>query len=621
MHPQLSKYRAVITLDTEYRTTPYGHVVPVCMCATDIVSGQRWQIWEDGQMEENPLPVGSDVLYVSYAAPAEWSYFLAQGRDLPENILDLYILHKLQANGWREFRDGKMRDMKCNLLQMMAENGLAESAYTPEQKKIWRNVINDHAEYTPAQRQGILDYCSADERDLQLLLPKLLPQFDLEVLLRLGDFTRVLGWMEFNGIPVDVSLCRRLQKHWTEILVGIAQRSGLPVFRYDEKGVHLDEGLYAAYIDSLGFGEEFPRSKKTKKFSKSVSKKAKDQPNLFSMARKHPELQPLYETLELLQNYKNFTPPIGPDGRWRAPNVPWEQKTGRVTPKGANLFRMHSWFRFLIQPPPGRALAYIDLISAEYGIGGILSGDESMIGTYTDVIEGRAESPYLVTGKKLGILPPAATKKHPKYKPCKSTELGQMYGQTPQGCAAANNIDIDLATEFQHGHRQLYHKYWSYTSWRIREARGSGIIRTPLGYSMNVNRTVENNTLLNWSCQATCAEIMRLATSRMVDEGLSICITVHDAVLIEADEAEIAAHTEIAKECWRWASEKVLGFRMESDCKIIRSGERYEDDDGQEQWNKIMKLLIQAEAEAEQSLTGLHDLSERNGLRESDVYR
>ena len=123
---------------------------------------------------------------------------------------------------------------------------------------------------------------------------------------------------------------------------------------------------------------------------------------------------------------------------------------------------------------------------------------------------------------------------------------------------------------------------------------------------MNVNRTVENNTLLNWSCQATCAEIMRLATSRMVDEGLSICITVHDAVLIEADDAEIEAHIEIAKECWRWASEKVLGFRMESDCKIIRNGERYEDDDGREEWEKIMELLIQAEGEVEQNLTGLY---------------
>jgi hypothetical protein len=43
-----------------------------------------------------------------------------------------------------------------------------------------------------------------------------------------------------------------------------------------------------------------------------------------------------------MQNYKQFVPLLGPDGRWRAPNVPWKQKTGRVTPEGPNLFSMHS---------------------------------------------------------------------------------------------------------------------------------------------------------------------------------------------------------------------------------------------------------------------------------------
>jgi DNA polymerase I len=106
-----------------------------------------------------------------------------------------------------------------------------------------------------------------------------------------------------------------------------------------------------------------------------------------------------------MQNYKQFVPPLGPDDRWRAPNVPWNQKTGRVTPEGPNVFSMHSYFRFLIKPPPGRAVAYIDLISAEYGVGGVLSHDEKMVETYRDVIEGRAESPCLVTGKKMGMIP------------------------------------------------------------------------------------------------------------------------------------------------------------------------------------------------------------------------
>jgi hypothetical protein len=43
-----------------------------------------------------------------------------------------------------------------------------------------------------------------------------------------------------------------------------------------------------------------------------------------------------------MQNYKQFVPLLGPDGRWRAPNVLWKQKTGRVTPEGPNLFSMHS---------------------------------------------------------------------------------------------------------------------------------------------------------------------------------------------------------------------------------------------------------------------------------------
>ena len=40
------------------------------------------------------------------------------------------------------------------------------------------------------------------------------------------------------------------------------------------------------------------------------------------------------------------------------------------------------------------------------------------------------------------------------------------------------------------GHRRLYSKYWEYTAWRIREARGEGFIKTPFGYSMHVHRTV-----------------------------------------------------------------------------------------------------------------------------------
>lgn len=116
---------------------------------------------------------------------------------------------------------------------------------------------------------------------------------------------------------------------------------------------------------------------------------------------------------------------------------------------------------------------------------------------------------------------------------------------------------------------------------------------------MHVHRGVEDNTLLNWPMQAACAEILRLATTRMVDMGLSICITVHDAVLLEAPLEEIDEHVEIAKESWRWASEKVLRFRLDADAKIVRYPDRYTDQDGTEAWNQMVQFLEEIEKEDE----------------------
>lgn len=173
---------------------------------------------------------------------------------------------------------------------------------------------------------------------------------DLNRQLLLGDFTRVLAWMDFNGIPVDIPSCHRLQGAWPTILEMLVRKCesthDYDVFRFEEDGRPvLDEKLYANLIVREGLEGSWPRSVRTQKFSKSISKKRKDQPNLRTMAKKHERFQGLLDVVELLQNYKRFDLPIGPDGRWRAPNIPWTQKTGRVTPAGANLFRMHAWFR------------------------------------------------------------------------------------------------------------------------------------------------------------------------------------------------------------------------------------------------------------------------------------
>jgi DNA polymerase I len=100
---------------------------------------------------------------------------------------------------------------------------------------------------------------------------------------------------------------------------------------------------------------------------------------------------------------------------------------------------------------------------------------------------------------------------------------------------------------------------------------------------------------LNWPMQAACAELLRLATSRMVDEGLSICVTAHDAVLLEAALEDIERHVEIAKECWRWAAERLLTFRLDADAQIVRYPDRFTDEDGTELWNQLIEFLEEVE--------------------------
>ena len=71
---------------------------------------------------------------------------------------------------------------------------------------------------------------------------------------------------------------------------------------------------------------------------------------------------------------------VGADGRNRMMLSPFRARTGRNQPSNSKfIFGPSTWLRGLIQPPPGRALAYVDWSSQEVAIVAALSGDEKMI--------------------------------------------------------------------------------------------------------------------------------------------------------------------------------------------------------------------------------------------------
>jgi DNA polymerase I-like protein with 3'-5' exonuclease and polymerase domains len=195
-------------------------------------------------------------------------------------------------------------------------------------------------------------------------------------------------------------------------------------------------------------------------------------------------------------------------------------------------------------------------------------------------------------------VPPDATKKsHPEERKLyKGGMLGAQYGQTPMGLSRNAGIPLWVAEKVHRDLRRVYRRYWQWSENEVLRAQISRQISTPLGWKMPVDKETPSTTLSNFPMQAACAEIMRLAASFMVDEGLALCATVHDAVLIEAPIGQIDTDVEAAKRCWAKASEIVLGgFALDADAKIVRYPEVYHDEDGEEMWNRLLGVLADLE--------------------------
>ncbi len=83
-----SRYSEVWVWDSEFVPVPGWRVIPVCVAATELKSGESLDLFLDhaGQRAENPLPFGPDALHIVYNAGAELSFALAMGWCLPHHI-------------------------------------------------------------------------------------------------------------------------------------------------------------------------------------------------------------------------------------------------------------------------------------------------------------------------------------------------------------------------------------------------------------------------------------------------------------------------------------------------------------------------------------------------------
>jgi len=539
------------------------------MVAWELASGRRVRLWQDEFPASPPYSIGSDSLFVAFAASAEFSCSLVLGWPRPVAVLDPYVEFRQLSNGVTPPGDVK-------LLNVLPAYGI--QAIPEADKDYWRKLVLRGGPWSREERQGILDYCETDVDVTSKLLEAMLPEIDLPRALLRGRYMHAVACMEHVGVPVDMPLWHRLQQRWDSIKAELIAEV---------------DATYGVYVDG---------SFNTRKFVEYLNKEGIPWPVLKSgdleltdkvfdkMSDSFPQLRQLHYLRNALDKLKLSSFTVGRDGFNRAWLRPFWTITGRNNPSPAEfIFGAASWLRGLVKPPPGFGICYIDWVQQEFAIAAAMSGDSAKMVAYV------SGDSYLWLAKETNAVPVDATKEtheleREQFKQC---TLGTQYGMQSRSLALRIGKSEAVSRRLLRADRETYHEYWKW----LNDARNCAFINarqeSVFGWRKRITEASDNpRSAGNFFSQANGAEMMRLAAILGTEAGIQICAPMHDAFLIMAPLERLDMDTEAMRGFMGTASELVLeGFRLRTEAKPFRYPERYTCKKGAEMWEKVMKLL------------------------------
>jgi DNA polymerase I-like protein with 3'-5' exonuclease and polymerase domains len=454
------------------------------------------------------------------------------------------------------------------------------------EKEEMRELSKRGGPYSAEERRDLSNYCEADVQALPRLLDVLAPSLDIPRAVLRGDFMKAVATVEHNGIPIDMAMRARLDEHWEGLQSDMIQHVDKNFGVYE--GIHFREQRFASWLTRSGI--PWPRLK--------TGELEINDDAFKDMAISYPVLQPLYQLRHTLNTLRLADLPVGRDGRNRCLLSPFGTITGRCAPSTSRfIFCRAAWMRSLIRPEEGRALAYIDWSSQEFGIGAVLSGDKAMIADY------EAGDPYLAFAKRISLVPPEATKQTHRQERgiTKAVILGTQYGMGEQSLALRINKPVAYARDLLRTYRATYRAYFDWADAAVNLALFGGRLWTRFGWQTYTRyRQVTSDdsgdpnvrSLANFPCQGNAADMLRLAAAFTVEAGVQLDATIHDAVFVEADFDGIDAAVEVTIKAMNRASQLVLnGFTLRTDAELIRWPDRYRDDRGAAFFDEMVTRL------------------------------
>ena len=314
-----------------------------------------------------------------------------------------------------------------------------------------------------------------------------------------------------------------------------------------------------------------------------------DEDTFKEMADRYPEVRTMAYARKLRAQSRSFTFPVGDDGRLRCMLSPFGSDTGRNQPSNSNyIFGASAWLRSIIQAPPGRVLVYLDYASQEFVLAAALSGDQAMMADY------RSGDPYWALALRAGAVPPGATKEsHPEIRATyKVAALAIQYGMGEYGLALRNGMARSEARRLIQQHKAAYPQFWIWRQAVIDTVLCGGSVSTRFGWTRKARADDKSTSIANFPIQAAGAEILRFAVIALEEAGHRVVATIHDAVLVEMDEAGWREELPLIQHKLSRAALAVAPeLEIRIDTKLIMPGEHFVDPRGVAFWDLVSPII------------------------------
>ena len=385
-------------------------------------------------------------------------------------------------------------------------------------------VIINNTTYTDEQFEEIKNYNVADV----LILPDLLNKLKTlwreygvkysEVKFR-GDFACecAINYYRSHGFPMDTEMMTKVFENREEVKYRIGldcnEETGFPIYRAKvkkrPKDLSFNLEAFSEFLKKFGLYAHWAKTE-NKKVSTKEDEFEKWQELDSLLSANKDLLQSIYYARSTIKqlNSTNLLELLTDDGYIRTPPFPFNQKSGRSSPKPALGFILNlaPWLRNCIKPKPGRAFIAADWSQQEVALAGYLSGDKKLLNSYNG-------DHYITNAIVCGFVPPGSTKKtHPVERDMmKPTSLGILYGMGEKSMAFrveaamgwihdTDRTELDMwsvkggvfekhqvsvstrayevSLKFIEGHKDYYTDYWDYVQEHFETCKENGFYKT-----------------------------------------------------------------------------------------------------------------------------------------------